>query len=98
MNKIKKIFNSKTYPFITLFIIMFGLNFFKSVVFADDNWFREVLLNGVGPLPNITTMKDYIIFRYNNWTSRVVIEFFLVIFTGKFLKISAELSLYDIIR
>lgn len=84
MNKIKKILNPKTYPFITLFIIMLGLNLFKSVVFADDNWFREVLLSGSGPLPDISTMKDYVIFRYNNWTSRVVIEFFLVIFTGKF--------------
>ena len=84
MNKIKKILNPKTYPFITLFIIMLGLNLFKSVVFADDNWFREVLLSGSGPLPDISTMKDYVIFRYNNWTSRVIIEIFLVIFTAKF--------------
>ena len=83
MNRIKKIINSKTAPFIILFFIMFVITLLKSTNLGDDIFFADVLTKGSGPYPEVTTMTDYLSTRYKTWTSRVVIEFFLVLFTVK---------------
>ena len=83
MTKLKKIFNSKTYPFIVLFLIMLVISMLKPINFGDDSFFSEVLLKGSGPYPDVTNIVDYLGVRYDTWTSRVIIEFFLVIFAGK---------------
>ncbi len=83
MNKIKKIVNSKIFPFIILFVVMLSLSTFKKTYMNDDNYFGTVLLKGSGPLPEISTMSEFIDFRYNLWTSRVIIEFFTVLFSTK---------------
>ena len=80
MDKIKKIVNSNIFPFIVLFMIMLSFSIFKNTNINDDVYFSEVLLDGKGPLPEITTMAGFLGYRYNKWTSRIIIEFFLVLF------------------
>lgn len=83
-NRIKKIINSKWFPFLVLFVVMFAIAIVKPVDFGDDSFFAEVLEKGSGPYPEVTNITEYLGVRYNTWTSRVIIEFFLVLFTSKF--------------
>ena len=80
MNKIKenlkKIYNSIYFPFLILFLVQLGLNIFKTIGFGDDTWFREILDNKQ-MVPNGTVI-EYLKWRYDTWTSRIIIEFFLV--------------------
>lgn len=80
MNKLKetlkKIYNSIYFPFLVLFCVQLILNIFKTIGFGDDTWFREILSNK-DMVPS-GTVTEYLKLRYNTWTSRVIIEFFLV--------------------
>lgn len=80
MKKIKeianKIYSSVYFPFLVLFIVQLGLNVFKTVGFGDDTWFRDILHNK-DILPS-GTVTEYIKWRYDTWTSRIIIEVFLV--------------------
>jgi hypothetical protein len=40
-NKLKKIINSKTAPYIVLFLVMLCINIFKSTATNDDVWFAR---------------------------------------------------------
>ena len=80
MKKIKeigiKIYNSIYFPFLVLFLVQLGLNFFKTIGFGDDTWFREILSNK--EMVPSGTVTEYLKWRYDTWTSRIIIEFFLV--------------------
>lgn len=76
-NKVETKFNfiRKILPFVFAFIIII-LYHFLTKRFGDEIQFSKVLNN--------RTIINYLIFRYNNWTSRLIIEFFLVIWTAYF--------------
>lgn len=83
MEKIKKIFNRKTYPFIILFLAMCIITLIKPLDFGDDVAFANVLVKGTEQYSGTSNIFEYLGIRYNTWTSRVIIEFFLVLFTYK---------------
>lgn len=69
MERLKKliinVYKSSYFPFVIFFISMLVIH--KAMnVFGDDNFFKTVA-HGIGT-------KDYLIDRYNNWSSRVVVE------------------------
>lgn len=80
MKKIKeillKIYNWVYFPFLILFLIQLSLNYFKTIGFGDDSWFREILSNK--EMVPSGTVIEYLKWRYETWTSRIIIEFFLV--------------------
>jgi hypothetical protein len=81
-DKFKKIINSKTVPFIILFLVMLCVNIFKSTVTNDDVWFASITKGTINP--SITSMTEYMKWRYNTWSSRLLIEFFLIEFSMNF--------------
>ena len=83
MNRIKKIINKETLPYISLFFIMFAINILKGNGYSDDGWF-EIVLNGE-LIPGINSFFSYIKWRYISWSSRLIIETFLILFTSKYM-------------
>jgi hypothetical protein len=81
-DKIKKIINSKNAPFIILFLVMLIINVFKSTVSNDDAWFAQIINGNINP--NIKNMNEYMHWRYETWSSRLIIEFFLIEFSMNF--------------
>ena len=81
-DKLKKIINSKAMPFIILFLAMLCVNIFKSVSYGDDTWFAGITTGKV--TPEVTNMVEYMNWRYKTWSSRLIIEFFLIIFAKNF--------------
>ena len=79
---LKKITNSKVMPFIILFLAMLALNIFKSVSYGDDTWFAGITTGTV--TKEVTSMSSYMEWRYNTWSSRLIIEFFLITFAKSF--------------
>ncbi len=65
-------------PFLTLFAAMLMWHFTLPTDIGDDTWFREILPVQPGYL---NVLLDYLISRYNNWTSRIFIEAFAVTVT-----------------
>ena len=63
-------FIKKYYPFLILFILILIFNLCINIKDRDFIWF----LNKA----NTTNLFDYLINRYNTWTSRVIIEAVLV--------------------
>jgi hypothetical protein len=77
--------NSKFYdylPFIVFFILILFIHFIVPNM-GDDKIFAQAL--------NGTNFFDYIVNRYFTWTSRIIIEFFLVTFNGILPKIIWQL-------
>jgi len=68
---IKKIINSNYFPFIVYGICMLVIHFLAPIPIADDIFFRE----------NPDGIFDWAFFRerYFNWSSRLIIEFFIVL-------------------
>lgn len=75
-DKISKIINSKIFPFVVLFLIMFSFNIFKDTATNDDVWFSKVT---TGAITNeVQNMSEYMKWRFDTWSSRLLIEFFLI--------------------
>lgn len=69
--KIKKIYDWQYFPFLLIFIIIFIGCFFVDIFgYADDSWFIE--------LSSKKSNIDFLTWRYGYWTSRIIIEFFLI--------------------
>ncbi len=75
MEKIKnsffKILNSSYLPFVAFALLILFFHSCMHVGFGDDEFFRNVL--------NDQSMFGWLMSRYNTWSSRVVIEFFLAL-------------------
>lgn len=71
---LKKFLNSGAMPFIALFFAMLIINIFKSTSVADDIWFAKCITGDIDK--NITNIFSYFSWRYKNWSSRLIIEFF----------------------
>lgn len=78
MNKIKKktlsLVKSSYFPFV---ILTFSLLFFHACIqvgHGDDTFFQSVL--------NENNIFEWLVCRYNDWSSRLIIEFFLTIISG----------------
>lgn len=69
MEKIKKVINSIYLPFILLGIVLIIVHI-PLVKFGDDLWFQNML--------NEKGLIEYTTQRFNNWTSRNIIETVLV--------------------
>lgn len=82
LEKLKKIVNSKAMPFIILFLAMICINVFKSVSYGDDSWFAKITTGEV--TEEVTSMSSYFNWRYKTWSSRLIVEFFLIIFAKNF--------------
>lgn len=67
-NNIKKILHNKYFPIILLTIIMIAFHL-RFQITGDDFYFSNVL--------NSDSIVKYLINRYNSWTGRLIIEFFL---------------------
>ena len=69
--KIKKVCNWTYFPFLVLFIVLTLCCFFMNVSnCGDDKWFIEVSSD--------KSSIDYLNWRYEEWTSRIIIEFCLI--------------------
>lgn len=66
----KKLKNYKYLPFIILFVVMLICHMIFKLNFADDLFFQHAADNG---------FVDYLLSRYNIWTSRIFIEAILII-------------------
>ena len=75
LEKIKKYSKSIYIPFIVLGIVIAILHFQITKIY-DDLIFSAVLDDG-------TKIFEYLSSRYNGWTSRLVIEFFLVVLSNE---------------
>ena len=72
LNPINKIYKSKYFPFIVLFFVIFFLHLYMAPNIMDDTYFGAVLDN--------STLTDWLHSRYNVWSSRLLMETFLVAF------------------
>lgn len=63
-------FFKKYYPLIILFVIILAFNIFIDIRKADFLWFLDKA--------NTTNLFDYLVGRYHDWTSRLIVEFVLV--------------------
>lgn len=70
IDKFKKIYKSKYFPFIVLFFIMLLLHIFMKPDLVDDYHFKKALDN--------KTLLEWLNFRYNSWSSRLIIEALLL--------------------
>lgn len=60
-------------PFLLIFIMMIVLHFIAVPGLNDDKWFASIL--------NDKSLQEYWIWRYNTWSSRLIIETILIFFT-----------------
>ena len=60
MEKIKKIFNRKTYPFIILFLAMCIITLIKPLDFGDDVAFANVLVKGTEQYSGTSNIFEYL--------------------------------------
>lgn len=81
-DRINKIIKSKAFPYITLFFVMLCLNIFKSTVGNDDSWFATITTGSINS--KVINMSSYMKWRYNTWSSRLIVEFFLIEFSQNF--------------
>lgn len=65
-----KLFKSKYFPFVILFSIMFLCHILFKINWGDDVWFENALNDG---------LINYIVTRYDNWSSRIIIEIVMII-------------------
>lgn len=70
MKKILKLIKSRKFILIFSFIFFFAISLFLNTNFGDDLWFKERFKDGI---------FEFLKSRYNIWSSRLVIEFFLVV-------------------
>lgn len=73
-NRLLTFTNNSYFPFV---VLTFFLLFFHACIYignGDDLYFQSVLKEN--------SLFEWLIFRYNNWTSRLIIEFFLIIISG----------------
>ena len=68
---INRIIKSEYFPFLIMFFVVFTIHLFVNVGLGDDASFIKVL--------DKYNIFDWSIFRYNNWSSRNVIEALMVI-------------------
>ena len=95
-NKLKKIYKSNTFPFLVYIFLMICFHFLMQKTGTDDIFFSNACNN--------TSLWEYLLNRYQNWTSRLVIEAgeviscgFLPLFIWKFIDIGMYiLLLYSI--
>ena len=79
MEKLKRFCKSIYIPFIVLALMLIVIHIPISKI-GDDIWFEDILNN--------QGIMEFSVSRYNNWTSRSIIEMVLVIFS------SSHVSLY----
>lgn len=72
--KINKIYKSNYFPFFVLAFLMLILHLTFTPNLHDDAWFSAIWEQG-NPF-------EWLYSRYSYWTSRIVIEFFLIFITG----------------
>lgn len=81
MQKIKniaiKIVRSDYIPFVILTVLLLFFHACIHVGWADDEYFSKVLI------VNNINIFDWLFSRYNTWSSRLIIEFFLVLISSK---------------
>lgn len=68
MKKIKNIIKENS-PYIILFLVMLSIHLFFNFNTGDDLWFKKI---------DINNLNNYITERYNDWSSRIIIEIFLI--------------------
>ncbi len=66
----KKLLKKKWMPYLILFIVMFICHLFFKISWGDDIWFKNAINDGV---------INYIISRYNSWSSRILIELVMIL-------------------
>lgn len=93
--KIKNFLKNGTGILFLLFILEIVLIMFVTPNTYDDKWFMEQVTNEINPVTNQViehTIKDFVVYRYYNWSSRVIIEFVLCLTlkTSKYLWIFLE--------
>ena len=71
MKKIKNILKNKYVIMLLFFVIILIMHMFYNFSNDDVNYFNSILDN--------KDIMDFVIERYNNWSSRVIIESLLVI-------------------
>ena len=71
MNYLKKIICNKKYILFIIFIFLLLIHLIVKTNTNDDVWFKSII-NSITDLPN------YLISRYNGWTSRLIIEGVLI--------------------
>lgn len=78
MNKIKRqsliLIQNSYFPFVVLIIFLLFFHAFIQVGKGDDTSFQTVL--------NENNIFEWLAHRYNSWSSRLIIEFFVAIISG----------------
>ncbi len=74
VSKLKKIYKSNSFPFLVYIFLMICFHFLIQKTGFDDIFFSNAC--------NDTSLWEYLINRYQNWTSRLVIESATVISCG----------------
>ena len=72
LSYLKKIINNKKILYSILFILLIIIHLLIKTNTNDDIWFKNVI-------KNISDLPNYLISRYNSWTSRLIIESLLII-------------------
>ena len=91
----EKILKNGRLALIIIFILELALTFFITPNRYDDKWFIEQITNEINPETGEViehTISDFVVGRYNTWSSRVLIEFVLclVLKTSKYLWVLIE--------
>lgn len=76
--KLKALCTSKYAPFIFMFFAILILNLMKKFTNGDDVWFSKITTGEISS--EVNSMGDYYGWRYNTWSSRLIIETFLIFF------------------
>lgn len=72
LSYLKKIINNKKILYLIIFILIVLIHLLLKTNTNDDIWFKNII-------NNITDLPNYLISRYNGWTSRLIIESFIII-------------------
>ena len=73
MKKIKLLLDKKWSIYLIIFSIFFIFHLFLKTNFADDIWFKDIIGT------HYENIFDYLYYRYNEWSSRLVIESILIL-------------------
>ena len=65
----KRIYKSDYFAFIIMFVLLTILHLFMDATVGDYIWFKDTMQQN--------TISEFLINRYNDWTSRIIIEFIL---------------------
>ena len=74
-NNALKIAKSNYFPFVVLAFLLLFFHACIKVGWNDDEYYSKVLIDN--------NIFDYLKIRYNTWSSRIVIEFFLLLVSSK---------------